>query len=424
MDYSGEDIINKLKVNKKIVLSQGRYILSKPLEIEEEFEIVGEGEVVIEGRINVYGDGKFKNLIFESDEEEVAIISIKKKSYVKFYKCTLVGVGKNSVGIYLFPNMRSKIYLEENHFEFLNVAISLNLKNLLDELKNCVFSFVKYGVKSLVDGEYLNLEGIQGNEFYDLDGIFISINNKTKISSEEKSVECSLYELSLSNNCGRVKGCKDEISIDTRLWIIYEDIELEHALEVCENGAIIKLKSNDYKGNKIINKTVVLMGEDGVVFKNRSEKQASASFIINADNIYIKDITIDGGGEISFRDGIKFGNRGGKNTKIENVKILRVERRGISIWGEETNKTEIINCLIEDVIYQSGVHTKGDVNITEVCFKNINWAIDVNVDGTVRIENCYFENVIAAVSLKKQLFNNVETNLLHLDNTKIMTYLK
>lgn len=422
MVYWCEDIVKKLRDNKTAVLDEGRYILDEPLMLTEEFEIIGRGRVVIEGKIQVYASGYFKNLVFEKGKNEESIIDIKNKSYVEAYHCAFSGRGDEHVGIYIEPNLCSEIYLEHCSFEFLKIALSINSNNFLKGLKSCFFSFVKYGLKSFIEGECLNLLRIKENEFYDIDGVFININEKTRLLPEDDVLDGLLYEVAVLNNYGRIKGTKWGKDIDTKTLVVREELELEQALESCSVGAIIRLKPNKYKGNKILNKPVMLIGEENVIFTNK--RKDSAAFIINSDNIYMKGITILGSEDEYFIDGIKFSNRGGKNVKFEDVKISGVERRGISIWGEETNRTKIINCVIEEVIYQAGIYTKNKVDIIGCIFNNINFAVDISDKGKVRVENCFFKNLIGCIKVETNLLNSVEMSAMKVKDTKSIIYTK
>lgn len=422
MVYWCEDIVKKLRDNKTAVLDEGRYILDEPLMLTEEFEIIGRGRVVIEGKIQVYASGYFKNLVFEKGKNEESIIDIKNKSYVEAYHCAFSGRGDEHVGIYIEPNLGSEIYLEHCSFEFLKIGLSINNNNFLKGLKSCFFSFVKYGLKSFIEGECLNLLRIKENEFYDIDGVFININEKTRLLPEDDVLDGLLYEVAVLNNYGRIKGTKWGKDIDTKTLVVREELELEQALESCSVGAIIRLKPNKYKGNKILNKPVMLIGEENVIFTNK--RKDSAAFIINSDNIYMKGITILGSEDEYFIDGIKFSNRGGKNVKFEDVKISGVERRGISIWGEETNRTKIINCVIEEVIYQAGIYTKNKVDIIGCIFNNINFAVDISDKGKVRVENCFFKNLIGCIKVETNLLNSVEMSAMKVKDTKSIIYTK
>ncbi len=171
------------------------------------------------------------------------------------------------------------------------------------------------------------------------------------------------------------------------------------------NGDVIKVGAGTYiESNLIVSKSVTIQGmgatrndviivpaaEDGNVdFAFASTAQNG--FIIRANGVYIKKLTINGrgnpaltAGKNNFRAGIVTDDLSGtwNNLHVDDVYIKYTYRRGISVFPTDVIGTLIENSKVEYVAFNQGMYLAGQSqainNNISYCFQGIVQALDAS----------------------------------------------
>jgi len=157
------------------------------------------------------------------------------------------------------------------------------------------------------------------------------------------------------------------------------------------SGSTLYLANGLYKeSNTLVDKTMIVEGESGsgVVIAPAAEDTGDIGttfdgsyqhgFMVTADNVTIKKLTVDGtgnnlanGGSLpdhyNFRVGIlnyADGDDGYNALRIENVTVTHIRRRGIALWPGSTYGHVVTGCSVDGIEYQQAIYSAGyDVTI-------------------------------------------------------------
>jgi hypothetical protein len=207
------------------------------------------------------------------------------------------------------------------------------------------------------------------------------------------------------NNCTFSK-ISTPLNLNDNYIVVKDSNELISALNSCSSYSTLYLMNGYYLGNISIEKPLSIIGDSKTIIIPNNKLERQSGFIINSSNVILKNLIIDGGTLYKFQDGVKFEEDGGFECKFVNLQILRAERRGISLWGKNTNNTLISGCLFKNIIAQCGVHTWNYTKVNNCFFYNINIGLTTRCFKDLEIMNNHFENL----NLFLESFNTTSDN--------------
>jgi hypothetical protein len=140
---------------------------------------------------------------------------------------------------------------------------------------------------------------------------------------------------------------------------------IQAALDAARSGDIVSVPAGTFAGG-------ITMGFEGVTLQGAGRDEtvilsASAysssnrgiSILAGVGNLRILDLTVDGGPDATFQDGIWW-EGGGDNTVIERVAVRNIDRRGISVFPPQLTNTTVRDVVIDNVTgTNSGISAGG-----------------------------------------------------------------
>lgn len=189
----------------------------------------------------------------------------------------------------------------------------------------------------------------------------------------------------------------------------YNYATIQAAINAAVPGDVISIAPGTYiESNILVNKTLTIQGigatRDEVIVvpadydgnvDNAFDNNAQNGFIIKAHSVLIRKLTINGNGNPAltvhannFRAGIvtldasQSGGGSWDNLHVDNVVIMNVWRRGISVFPRTVTGTFIENSWIENVAYNQGIYLAGQSQVTYNTIKHCFQGIVLNPDNT------------------------------------------
>lgn len=409
MSYSSNTYINVTKGEelqkaledgfiRVIILGEGEYNLKEGI-----ITIAKDDKIIIGNKNTIFTNGiiikakavlngvKFsnKNDMFNCNYN----IFIDNNSEVELVDIQIDNVNaKDTKGIVMNNNSKSMLHMYNSIINNVEIGIEVNSDNVLGDIINNKFYNFKEGITSVQKGA--SVKCIKNNIFKSRkDEVGISFSTGVNIYKEDELVLVTngtkfARELSLNNNYAFVKGDGMFSHITTECYKVNNQEKLNGSLKNCDTGNIIILEKGLYYGNIVLDKQVALIGEESLksVIVPRDDEyieNPQYGIIISSDNIFIKDISINGKGNCksnnsksNFRDGIRYSGDNLDNNQFINVNIKNIQRRGISIWPNNSHDNLIENCVIENIEKQACIYFNGSGVVKDSILKNSFTAIE------------------------------------------------
>lgn len=382
--------------------------LHRTLNVDKAVEVVGKN-FTIKDDILITSKCTFNNVNFVG-----SIIYIKNGGEAEFNNCVFEASNEVTT-IAMVRGSGSKISLINCTFFNYSVAVSLN-DNYINILENNLFEGCDRGIVASKTKNLLSAERILENLVMD-DGnsIFIEIDEVNLCDDRYKS---SIRRMSYENNYSRIvlKSGRETI-IDTNLFYVENTFKLREALAKVSDGNIIFLKEGSYEGSFRINRAITICGEDGANIVPGKDSSLGEAFLIDSKEVTIKNVSILSEKDFYFRDGVRFSITGGEGCVLEGVKIFSVQRRGISIWGKNTDSTVIKNCTFNGIRNGVAISIKGRTDVCSCAFNECHIGIYKRYDEMCTIKKCsfnnmdYFMNIGRSVLKTARLYNNKFHNI-------------
>lgn len=389
--------------------------LHRTLNVDKAVEVVGKN-FTIKDDILITSKCTFNNVNFVG-----SIIYIKNGGEAEFNNCVFEASNEVTT-IAMVKGSSSKISLINCTFFNYSVTVSLN-DNYINILENNLFEGCEKGILASKAENILSSHRICENLMMgDGDSVFIEINEENSCDHRCKSF---IRKLSNENNYSRIifKSGSETI-IDTNLFYVENTFELNEALAKVSDGNIIFLKEGSYKGSFRINRAITICGEDGTSIVPGKDSYLGEAFLIDSKEVTIKNISILSEKDFYFRDGVRFSITGGEGCILEGIKIFDVNRRGISIWGKNTDSTVIKNCTFNSIRNGVAISIKGRTDVCDCTFNRCNIGIYKRYDEMCTIKKCSFNNMnyfmnidrskLRAVRLYNNTFHNIRKFLLYI----------
>ncbi|MGL5614946.1 MAG: hypothetical protein ACRDD2_01780 [Sarcina sp.] len=393
------DFFDFLNVEEELILNRIDLHLNSPLKIQNQhkgkkvLKIIGKNSSIF-GTLIVNQDIKFIGVNFIGNEH---IIINSEKSHLEFVNCKFYSKSFG-VAINLFKDAKSILSIDNSLFINFKTAIIIN-NNYIYSLKSSNFQNCKKAITLFNENAFLNDNNIINN--FNLSSNEESFIEASKILNPSLAIKLA-FNLTFNNNGSRIVFLNEQRKIDTKSFYVYNDNELTKVIKESPIAATIFLVSNNFSGDIFIDKPLSIIGTNNTTITPTLTKENSAAFIINSSFIEIKNITIKDSENLKFRDAIRFEELGGTNCKFIDLTITNVFRRGISIFGINSNETLIKNCKFSNILKQSAIESINNVYIENNIFENCTIALTIKTFGQITIINNNFKNIRTLLYCKEK----------------------
>lgn len=368
----------------------------KNIILDSEIDVVGNNFIIMD-EINIYANCSFNNVIFKG-----AMLYIKKDVVVEFNKCTFYSRNKLTT-IFMDKGARSHIILKECTFLNYKTAVTVN-DNYIDTIENNCFQGCSVAVMIDSPESISECSDIRDNVMISTkESVFINIHS---YDEKDRSLIRRIQDITVKNNYGRIL-CGNINKIDTYSYYVNNDDELRSILPNIGNGNIIYMNGDLFYGNIEINKKIMIIGSKNCRLLPKVNEKNDVAIMINSSNVTILNIQITNNEKNFFRDGIKFSVLGGCECHLENIEIDNVTRRGISLWGKNTQNTIINNCVFKNINGGAALNIIGSCEISNCFFYNCHEVILKKYDEKLILQNCIFKNIYTLITINKNILSSI-----------------